>query len=328
MRDLIKSFPKQIKQSIKNGKIEGKLDSSKTIDAIVICGMGGSGIGGKIVSEWLKESIKVPYICHNSYGLPRFCNENTLVIISSYSGNTEETLSAMEQALAKQCQIACITSGGKVQSWSEKYDIPYVKINGGEPPRSQFGQSTVQLCRILHAFGIAEENIFSTLDLAAQKLEANQPEIENKGIEIANHLNQTIPAIYVGSDYEGVAIRWRQQIAENSKMLSFHHQFPEMNHNDLVGWEGADSKYAAVLLRNEDDAERVKVRMDICKGIFEEKKATVVDVESWGENPIEKSLYLVHLGDWVSLHLAEMNKIDPVDIKNIDLLKNKLSELR
>ncbi len=327
MRDLIESFPKQIKDSINTGKIEGKVTTSKPINSIVVCGMGGSGIGGKIVAEWIKDSLKVPYLCHNSYGLPEFCDENTLVIISSYSGNTEETLSAMEAALSKQCQIACITSGGKVQSWSEKYGIPYVKVNGGLPPRSQFGQSTVQLSRLLNAFKIVDDSIFSSLDLAAQKLSANQSEIETTAAGIANQINQTIPAVYIGSDYEGVAVRWRQQIGENAKMICFHHQFPEMNHNDLVGWEGGDSKFSAILLRNEDDAERVKVRMDICKEIFKEKNATVVEVDSWGESRLEKSLYLIHLGDWVSLLLAEMNNVDPVDIKNIDFLKNKLAEL-
>jgi bifunctional phosphoglucose/phosphomannose isomerase len=177
----------------------------------------------------------------------------------------------MEAALSKQCQIACITSGGKVQSWSEKYGIPYVKVNGGLPPRSQFGQSTVQLSRLLNAFKIVDDSIFSSLDLAAQKLSANQSEIETTAAGIANQINQTIPAVYIGSDYEGVAVRWRQQIGENAKMICFHHQFPEMNHNDLVGWEGGDSKFSAILLRNEDDAERVKVRMDICKEIFKEK---------------------------------------------------------
>jgi len=167
MRELIKSFPLQLKNSITSGKIHGDVNKEKTISSIVVCGMGGSGIGGKIVSEWIRKELKVPFICHNSYGLPEFSNEQTLVIISSYSGNTEETLSAMEVALSRQCQIACITSGGKVKSWSEKYKIPYITIEGGLPPRSQFGQSTVQLCRILNSYGIIDNSIFNKLELAA-----------------------------------------------------------------------------------------------------------------------------------------------------------------
>jgi len=252
MRELIKSFPLQLKNSITSGKIHGDVNKEKTISSIVVCGMGGSGIGGKIVSEWIRKELKA---------------------------------------------------------------------------RSQFGQSTVQLCRILNSYGIIDNSIFNKLELAAQKLEVNQDEIEKDALGFATQLSNSIPIIYSSSDYEGVAIRWRQQIGENSKMLCWHHQFPEMNHNELVGWEGSDNRFSAIMLQNEDDAERVKVRMEVCKEIFKEKGTQVVEIDSWGENAIEKSLYLVHLGDWISLHLAEINGTDPVDIKNIDFLKNKLEKI-
>ncbi len=327
MRALIESFTQQLEDSLNNGSVTGTIKKDHPINSLVICGMGGSGIGGKIVLEWLEETLTIPCITHNSYGLPNFADKNTLVLISSYSGNTEETLSAMEGALAKECQIGCITSGGKVMDWAKKYAIPYIEINGGQPPRSQFGQSVVQLCRILETFGLIGPSIYSDLHAAAKMLNDSAHYIQSEAKKIAERMNHTIPVIYAGSGYEGVAIRWRQQIGENSKMLCWHHQFPEMNHNDLVGWEGGNKDFSVVLLRNEDDAQRVKKRMDISTGIFEEKGAQVSIVESKGTSKLERSMYLVNLGDWVSLHLAEINGTDPVDIKNIDLLKNKLADI-
>lgn len=327
MRELIEGFTHQLEDSLNNGVVSGEIQVGSPIDSVIICGMGGSGIGGKIVLEWLEESLNIPCVAHNSYGLPNFAGKDTLVIISSYSGNTEETLSAMEVALAKECNLGCITSGGKVLDWAKRYSIPYIKINGGLPPRSQFGQSVVQLCRILESFELIAPSIYSKLHAATKILKESAHYIQSEAKKIAEVINGTIPIIYSGSGYEGVAIRWRQQIGENSKMLCWHHHFPEMNHNDLVGWEGGNENFSVVLLRNEDDAQRVKLRMNICKNIFEEKGAQIVSVDSKGSSKLERGMYLVNLGDWVSLHLAEMNGTDPVDIKNIDFLKNKLSEI-
>lgn len=327
MRALIESFTSQIVDSLNTGKVLGDIKDDKTINSLIICGMGGSGIGGRIVLEWLEHTLNIPCVAHSSYGLPNFADANTLVLISSYSGNTEETLSAMEVALAKECIIGCITSGGKVRDWAKKYAVPYILVNGGHPPRSQFGQSVVQICRILESFELIGPSIYSDLHAAVKLLNDSAYYIQSQAKRVAEQINKTTPIIYSGSGYEGVAIRWRQQIGENAKILCFHHQFPEMNHNDLVGWEGGNDSFSAVLFRNEDDAQRVKIRMEICKGIFEEKGATVVEVESKGITKLERSLYLVNLGDWVSLHLAEMNKTNPVDIKNIDFLKNKLANI-
>lgn len=328
MRALIESFTSQLEDSLNTGKLIGTIKRETPIESIIICGMGGSGIGGKIVLEWLENTLSVPCVAHSTYGLPNFANKNTLVIISSYSGNTEETLSAMEVALAKECRIACITSGGKVLDWARRYDIPFISVVGGHPPRSQFGQSIVQLCRMLESHDLISSSIYSDLHAAAKMLNDSAHYIQSEAKKIATQINHTTPIIYSGAGYEGVAIRWRQQIGENSKMLSWHHHFPEMNHNELVGWEGGNENFSAVLLRNEDDAQRVKVRMDICAEIFEDKGAKVVQVDSKGLTKLERGLYLVNMGDWVSLHLAEINGTDPVDIKNIDFLKNKLAGIK
>ncbi len=328
MRALIESFTTQVETALDQGKVLGDVPSSRSVDSLIICGMGGSGIGGRIVLEWLSDQLSIPCVAHNTYGLPAFADVNTLVIISSYSGNTEETLSAMEGALAKECMLGCITSGGKVMDWARKYKVPYIPIEGGHPPRSQFGQSVVQICRMLESYNLIRSSIYSELHAAVKLLNDSAYYIQSKAKELAESINGTTPIIYSGSGYEGVAVRWRQQIGENAKMLCFHHQFPEMNHNDLVGWEGGSDSFSVVLFRNEDDAERVKLRMDICREIFQEKGATVVELDSKGSSRLERGFYLVNFGDWVSLHLAEMNGTDPVDIKNIDLLKGKLAQIK
>jgi len=327
MRKLIETFTTQLADALNNGSVSGKVNTKREINSLIICGMGGSGIGGKVVLEWLAHKLSIPCITHNSYAIPNWANHNTLVIISSYSGNTEETLSAMEAAMAKDCLIGAITSGGKVTDWAEKYKIPYISVDGGHPPRSQFGQSVVQLCRMLESFRLITSDIYSELFAATELLNKKQLDIRDEAEKVAEKLKETTPIIYTGSSYEGVGIRWRQQLNENSKVLCWHHHFPEMNHNELVGWETGNNSYSVILLCNEDDPQRVKVRMEISKTIFLEKSAQVIEIHSKGNSVLERSLYLIHLGDWVSLLLAEITNTDPVVIKNIDLLKNKLAEV-
>ncbi|MEZ5055145.1 MAG: bifunctional phosphoglucose/phosphomannose isomerase [Chitinophagales bacterium] len=326
MDELIQGFSAQIQRAIEIGE-NAKIGKSKfPIRNILISGLGGSGIGGTILSNVLRDDIAVPIIVNKEYQIPAFVNENTLVIISSYSGNTEETLSALMQAFKKNAQIVCITSGGLIQEYADTNDIDYVLIEGGAPPRSAFGQSFVQLLYILFHLGLLENGFKSYLKLATALLDAEEEEIKTQAKSIAEKLNGKIPVIYSDAKFEGVSIRFRQQINENSKMLCWHHVVPEMNHNELVGWREKNEHIAVVFIRNNKDFERNQERMEFTKDVVSQYTNDIVEIYSKGDHDLVRSIYLIHLTDWVSFYLAELKGVDAIEINVINRLKGKLAE--
>jgi len=326
MDDLIQGFSAQIQRAIEIGE-SAKIGKNKfPIRNILISGLGGSGIGGTILSNVLRDDIAVPIIVNKEYQIPAFINENSLVIISSYSGNTEETLSALMQAFKKNAQIVCITSGGLVQEYAETNDIDYILIDGGAPPRSAFGQSFIQLLYILHHLSLLEDGFKKYLQAAIELLDADENEIKTQAKEMASKLNGKIPVIYSDAKFEGVSICFRQQINENSKMLCWHHVVPEMNHNELVGWREKNENIAVVFLRNNKDFERNQERMEFTKEVVSQYTKDIVEVYSKGDHDLIRSLYLIHLTDWVSFYLAELKGVDAIEIDVINRLKGKLAE--
>lgn len=323
MEALIAGFPQQLAEAIELGENNPISPNAQEVRNVVITGLGGSGIGGRLVKAL--TSPRVPIDVINDYDLPRFANEHTLVVVSSYSGNTEETVSVMEQALQKGCQVVAITSGGKVRAMCESNELQWIEIPGGNPPRSQLGYSLVQQFFILHAFGIIDDHA-TELKNAVRLLNESQGSIKAKARTLAADLKGKMPVLYCSNTIEPVAIRWRQQINENSKMLCWHHVLPEMNHNELVGWELLPDDVALILLRNNNEHPRTSSRFDICRDIFN-TASSVNEIWAEGNSKVEQAFYHIHLGDWASLYLAEENAVDPIDIKNIDYLKNALSDL-
>ncbi|MFN8238061.1 MAG: bifunctional phosphoglucose/phosphomannose isomerase [Chitinophagales bacterium] len=326
MDDLIQGFPAQLKRAIEIGE-KAKIGKNKfPIRNILISGLGGSGIGGTILSNVLRDDISVPVIVNKEYQIPAFVNENTLVIISSYSGNTEETLSALMQAFKKNAQIVCITSGGLIQEYAETNDIDFVNIDGGSPPRAAFGQSFIQLLYILFHLGLLEDGFKKYLQDAITLMETEEEAIKTQAKEIAQKLNGKIPVIYSDAKFEGVSIRFRQQINENSKMLCWHHVVPEMNHNELVGWREKNEHIAVVFIRNNHDFERNQERMEFTKEVVSQYASDVIEIYSKGDYDLVRSMYLIHITDWVSYYLAELKGVDAVEVDVISKLKSKLAE--
>jgi glucose/mannose-6-phosphate isomerase len=328
MRNLIASFPTHIQEAIAIGSAFEAPALPRQIRNVVVTGLGGSGIGGKVISQYVSDACPVPILVNNDYALPAFVDADTLVIISSYSGNTEETVSAMREAIGRGAMLAAVTSGGEVKSLCDTHNLPHILIPGGNPPRSMFAYSACQLLYLLRGFGLIGGKVSELLEGAFHLLSTQQTTIEAEALEMARTLNGTTPVLYSEQRLEGVAVRWRQQINENSKMLCWHHVFPEMNHNELVGWETGTNDLTVVMLQSSADHERSRIRMNICKGIFEAKTSRVVELKAQGANLLEEIFYLIHFGDWVSLHLAELNGTDPIDIRNIDFLKNELAAIQ
>jgi glucose/mannose-6-phosphate isomerase len=327
MDELIAGFPAQLKEAVEIGKSAQINAPSNPIQNVLISGLGGSGIGGKIVAQLVSDSIAVPVTINNDYAIPAFVNENTLVIISSYSGNTEETLAAMEQALAKNAEVACITSGGRVLEIAKEKGLNHIVIPGGNPPRACLGYSLTQQFYLLHNYGLIDDSFENQLTAAIAQLERENDSIKQRAEKVANLLYGKTPVIYAEAASEGLAVRFRQQLNENSKTLCWHHVFPEMNHNELVGWAGGSEKLAVLIFRNESDYSRTQVRMNISKEIFAKYTNTIIELPSKGNSAIESSLYLIYLGDWISLYLAWKNEADPIEIEVIDYLKSSLSKV-
>lgn len=325
MKALVQNFTNQLKEA-KTIADKAIISSSSTIHNIVITGLGGSGIGGTIISELISDSCNVPIIISKDYFLPAFVNANTLLIVSSYSGNTEETLSAMQQGISKKAQIVCVTSGGRVLELAKQHQFDFIEIPGGNPPRSCIGYSLVQLIKILVSKGFADKKLFSDLEKAIALLDIDITNIKTEAQKIAEKLVNKICVIYSLGTCEGAAVRFRQQINENSKMLCWHHVLPEMNHNELVGWTIKNDNLVVVTFHTSFDYARTKKRYDVCKPIFAKYSNDVIDITAKGESKLEQFLYLINIGDWISCYVAELRGIDPVEVNVIDHLKGELAK--
>lgn len=326
MKTLVEGFPKQLQEALDIAQ-SATLTLKHHIQNIVVTGLGGSGIGGTILSELVQAECIVPIIINKDYFLPEFVNANSLVIISSYSGNTEETLSAMKQAISKQAQIVCVTSGGKVLEIAKQHQYDTIIIPGGHPPRSCVGYSLVQLFKIVQFNGFIKSDLLKQVSDSITLLNKENTHIKQEATTIAKSLVGKIPVIYSLGSCEGVAVRFRQQINENSKMLCWHHTFPEMNHNELVGWTERNENLAVVTFRTSYDFERTVKRYDICKPLFTKYSASVTDITAKGNSKLEQFMYLINLGDWISCYIADIKNIDAMEVNVITNLKNELANL-
>lgn len=328
MEQLIKEFPQNITDAIQIASASSLRSPKSGIQNIVICGMGGSGIGGKIVAEWLQPFSPVPVVILNDYTLPAFVSENSLVIGSSYSGNTEETLEALEAAHKKKATLIGICSGGKLKSFCTTNEYDFIEVPGGNPPRSAIAFSIVQLTYIFQHYKFIPSEFLQNLQNSVALIKQKESTIHSIGKEIANFLFGKVGVIYALAGYEGVAVRARQQFNENSKFLCWHHIIPEMNHNELVGWGGGDDRFAVLSLLTKDSHPRNLKRYQINKEVFGSKASGVFEVEAIGNNAVEHSIYLIHLLDWASYYLCQLNKVDIMDIQVIDHLKEELSKFK
>jgi len=325
MKELVQNFTRQLRESL-NIADKAIVSQGNNIQHIVITGLGGSGIGGTIVAELIADSCKVPVVACNDYFLPAFVNQHSLVIVSSYSGNTEETLSAMQQAIAAGAQLACVTSGGKVLELAKAAQMDFIEIPGGFPPRSCIGYSLVQLVKILVVKGFASPELLKQTEEAIGLLDSESESIKAEALSVAKQLHNKLPVLYSLGTCEGAVVRFRQQINENGKMLCWHHRFPEMNHNELVGWAETNSNLAVVTMRSSFDYERTVRRYEFCKPIFAKRCSAVIDIFAKGNSKMVQVLYHIHIGDWISCYLADLKGIDPVEVKVIDSLKAELSK--
>ena len=331
----IKSLPNQIKESIKIiNEYEFKIKDFKKINSIVIVGMGGSAIGGDIVNSIISDYCKIPFQVIRDYNLPSWINQNTLVICVSYSGNTEETLSCFDEAINRNTFIVGITSGGKLHQKLNANNLDSISIPNNKPPRASIGYISVLILLVLEKNNIvdisSEKYLFDTsLKLEALTSTFAKADDKNPTFDLAKKIYKTIPIIYGDFRYtSSIALRWRGQIEENSKMISFHNSIPEMNHNEIVGYENNNDffgKLSIIWLKDKKINTRNSLRQKLSLNLLSESISKQFEIESYGESLIERLFYLIYWGDWLSFWLAIFHKTDPSPVIKIEKLKKKLA---
>lgn len=327
MKTLVANFSKQLTEAISIGDKAKLTESANKINNVLICGLGGSGIGGSIVAQLVTPTATVPIDSSKGYFIPGYVNENTLVIISSYSGNTEETLQCMEQAIQKKSKIVCITSGGTVEKIAKEKGFDHIIVPGGMPPRSCLGYSLVQLFYILGFFKVISNYYVAELQAAVKLIDQEENAIIAEATAVTKQILGKFPIIYATTYNEGIAIRFRQQLNENSKILCWHQIIPEMNHNELVGWTQKNDDLAVILFLDKDEYSRNLARVEINKEVIKKYTNTIIEIHSKGKSAIEKAIYFIHLGDWISVILGESRGVDLMEIKVIEHLKSALSKI-
>lgn len=335
MFGVLSNFGNQIEEAMSLGKALKPHDDLKNINKIIICGLGGSAIGGDLLRSYLTYEIKIPILINRNYKLPAFADENTLVIISSYSGNTEESLSSYKNAKESGCKIVCLSSGGKLVILAENENNFLIKIPRGYQPRCALGFAFFPLLILLSKLGFISDKskeIEKTAEMIKRKsmTYSNYEYKDNVAIKIAEHLFGKIPVIYSSVDIlDIVNLRWRGQINENAKSLAFGNLVPEMNHNEIVGWqENPDilKRFAVVSLIDREDNPSILKRMKITLDLIQHLRGAQIEIDGEGDSHLERIFDLIYLGDWVSFYLAILYKVDPTPVEKINFLKNKLLE--
>lgn len=336
MYNRIFDFPEQMEDALKIGKLwRFEAGDFLEIKNIVVVGMGGSAIGGDLIRSFLAPKLLVPFSICRHYELPEYVDDETLVIASSYSGNTEETLAAVDDALNRKAMLAALSTNGMLEEVAKLNDIPLAKLPAGLQPRAALGYSFVPLLVFLEKIGLIKkitpeiEHTITALKGYREKYIEDNNTITNPAKHLAEKIHNKLVIIYAGPTLtDAVALRWKGQICENAKNLAFANHFAEFNHNELVGWSEVAEKHSehlvVVMLRDMDDHSQIRKRMNIVKDIIQERNVEVVDVHSRGERPLERMLSLVQLGDFLSYYLAVLNEVDPTPVHVIEKLKKAL----
>lgn len=325
---MISRFTEQLRESIEIGEASSINPSVYTIQNIYVAGMGGSGIGANFVAEFLKNELKVPFIIGKGYDIPGFINKHTLAIASSYSGNTEETLNAFTQLQKTGAKIVVISSGGKLIQLAKENGYDFIKVpDNWDSPRACLGYSLVQQLFVLYKLNLCSKESILEVGRSIPLLDEESDSIKHLAKSVADQMHNKIPVIYTTDRMESVAVRFRQQVNENAKMLAWHQVVPEMNHNELVGWRQKHHELAVLYFRNDDDYARNSLRIEINKKIISEYTDTIIEVFSKGDSLVERCMYFVHLGDWISWYMSEWRGVDSVEVKVIDYLKGELSKV-
>jgi len=332
MYALVAGFADQMDDAWRIGReFAAGLDASGPA-RVVACGMGGSAIGADMAVSFLGNSLRVPMAVSRDYSAPAYYRDDSLVIISSYSGNTAETLSAYESLRGGSSRFIAITSGGKLAGMCERDGVPVCRIPGGMPPRSALGYSLLPTLLVLRACGAAdfgdEEFDEARGAVAARIDECRMESAGNPATDIAEKLHGHVPFVYAGPGLLAAAARrWSCQFNENSKSLAHFAMFTELNHNEIVGWHAppdAVGRAAVISLEDPEDGAGLDRQRDVGLGIMEPLAAHIMRIPPAAGGRLARMLSNVILGDFASVYLALLGGVDPTPVEKIDYLKSQL----
>jgi len=331
MIDDVLGIPDQLRDAL--WRIESARLEPGEADGILICGMGGSAIGGNLANAALGDRRTKPLMVIRGYSLPSWATPEWTVLCSSYSGETEETLACYESAGALGAKRTVVTTGGRLAEMARADGVPVIPLPGGFQPRAAVAYMIVAALEVAALCG-AGPRLTSEIDVAASHVEQLVAEWgpdaaeDSLAKEIARGLLGSTPVIAGAGLTTPIAYRWKTQINENAKQPAFWHELPELDHNEIVGWEGAREvgRFSAVFLDDSDAHPRVKERMDITERLIAGNAVASFRLETRGQTAIERVISLVFLGDLVSIYLATLRGVDPGPVKVIDELKAALAK--
>ncbi len=328
MREIIASFPEQLQEGMRRGL--GLAADLRGASRVFIVGMGGSGIAGEVFASWVADRSKIPIHPIHDYRLPAYAAPGDLLVAVSYSGDTEETLAAASQGIKLGCKLVAVTSGGMLAELARHANAPVLDIPAGLPPRGAFGH----LFGVLPSLGAdwAYGDLRGELDRATvhlrnlrDRLRPESPLPKNRAKQLAVRLRSTTPIVYGAAPYGTIAKRWQTQLNENAKMLAFSSALPEADHNEIIGWtsDASARRFTAVLLRDPDETPEMHRRLDATAAMFA-KRASVEQIRDEDEQLLGRMLGSLFLGDFVSLYLAILRRVDPKPVEPIRELKERL----
>lgn len=322
MYQIIKDFPFQFDKGIRFA--EG-VRAKQPVKQAIISGMGGSAFPGDIVRAYLEDALMVPVAVSRDYSLPNRIGPDTLVICSSFSGNTEETISSMYDALDREAQVVVITTGGRLESLCEQFDLPVVRLGKEVPnmqPRASSGYIFAACLSVMANSGLISDRSRELMELGQY---LSWLELEQRAMDMAERLADHIPVIYSSAYYGDILARIiKIKFNENSKTQAFYNVFPELNHNEMVGFTHVRARYHFILLRDKADQPRVRRRMDVFGELFQERGLPVMQVNLEGDSFLKRVFGTIYLFDWVSYYLALRYGVDPAPVDMVEDFKKAM----
>lgn len=305
---------------------------SLAIENIVFTGMGGSALAARLSMTW--PGYTVPFEIVRGYSLPKYISAKTLVIVSSYSGNTEETLSALQDAESAGAQIICIAAGGKLAEIAQEKGYPLAVLPHASQPRFAALYSFKAIVTILERVGLVQESVLNELTQSAQFLKNHleswnptHPATENIAKKLALDILGTSPVVYAGPLMAPAAYKWKISINENAKNVAWWNELPEFNHNEFLGWSShpIEKPYSVIDLRSSYEHERIQKRFDLSAKLLSGRRPAPKTIEAQGNSVLEHLIYTTGLGDFVSLYLALLNGLNPTPVDLIEKFKKELA---
>ena len=335
MLKLTNEFPNQCRRALEIAQGLRIEETPTRADAFILTGLGGSAAGGDFVKALFDDMAGAPFIVNRDYHIPNWVGLGSVVFCASYSGNTEETLSAYADAKKSGARIVAVTSGGKLAELARADGHIVIQIPGGQPPRTALGfmlTPVMVACEKMRVLkGLDYDAAFDLLEKCVTLWGSEAPLATNPAKQLAQNLQGKLPVLYGLGAWQGiVANRWKGQINENSKYLAISNVFPELNHNEILGWVEAENqgvdRYAVVLLEDGTESAKMKARAKVTLDLISDR-ADVYRVKAEGSTLLAKMLSLAFFGDYVSLYLAALNGVDPENIDWINKLKSELSRV-